>query len=98
MSSKPSPESVAELRKQIAAYSEAEEQRQILTKRYNEIGQQLAEAAGQAATSRLAIAKLVEGMDCDSASNFGWEGRFTWMMRELYEQTCQAERDKGGLG
>ena len=32
------------------------------------------------------ILKAVEGMDCKSDGNAGWEGRFVWMLDELLHQ------------
>lgn len=32
------------------------------------------------------LGKLMRKMDCDSPGNFGWEGRMSWLVAEMYKQ------------
>lgn len=88
MSSKPSPLGVRELKAVVAKCARLEVEYEELgdritadTTRYKAVERELAE-------SKRDIIKKVEGMDCASNGNWGWEARFSWMLMEFERQSA----------
>lgn len=79
MSSKPSVEGVAELRKLILRRREILDEVADLQAKVKRIK----DLEHEHSAVYQAILDMLENMDCKSTGNAGWEGRFFWMLDQL---------------
>lgn len=86
MSSKPSVESVGELRQLLHDFTEKR-------KEFSEASRyaaKLPKLQDELSSMQASIVKRIDEMDCKADGNWGWENRITWMLCELTSKVHKA--------
>jgi hypothetical protein len=86
VSGKPYPEGIKRL---CELFEQVDERRVKLSKlvpERDDLSKQIEQLQGELADRTAIIEKVLRDMDLESPGNFGWTGRLTWAIAEMYRQ------------
>ena len=86
MSGKPSPGGAEEVIRLIRAIAAFDEEGRKLSKDLKEATERLKEINEHRRAADSQLEKKLTAMDVESPGNFGWRGRFSWLLAEIVRQ------------